>query len=266
MATEKPWSVLSVAEARAGLKAQPSADAGAEAIVSQEIADACARVTELLETACDRKFIMSPVATGFAEGEPHTLAQTHIIEQHDLRKAQTFIYVRHRPIRSLVRFTIRGTDQDLSGITGDPRAGLILFLYGSLDPWPVPSLGAGPGLNLRGAPVGNFDADFPDDWAARFGGRAGIRPGAGMAEVEYDGAWASTATIPGDLKEIAIEALARIWRTKERKSQGLTSVSTGLGVGTKFDQNWIPAEALALLKSQYGNLSASARDPMPVVA
>jgi hypothetical protein len=166
---------------------------------------------------------------------------TYYAEFHDLAVPQGFVYVRHRPIRS-VRVLKTGLPGslftfDAADYIFDADKGMVMLKRGAVNPgaWRPPGF-----------------IDFPEDYFVRGLGvktGAGFNPGVGSVYLEYQGGYASADTVPGSLKGAFIDIASRIYRTEENKSQGKAQeVAAGLSIATKFNQDYMSNEVREVLR------------------
>ena len=199
-----------------------------------QIAGIITRATDFLEREADRKFVLR-------DGND-------VVEDHDLANPQGFLQLRLYPVISLTSIFvgIDATDPiDVDNFVVDNDGGQILMKGASVTP-------PRPGVIFRP----NF-TDFPED-AWRLSGR--FFPGTvGGAKVTYRGGYATTATVDGALKLIALHVIALIYREIERKSQGKTSeVAQGLSIASKWQPDLLTRE-LNLRLQKFRNRSETAR-------
>jgi hypothetical protein len=221
------YSLLSLAEAKVALRVKgDSADA--------EITSLLRDVTEAIEEELGYR----PV-TG---ADP-------ITEAHDLANAQGYIYLRTRPVASITSVTLAdgstlapadwrlSAKEGLLSLTNAPVAPVVGS--GLLKPLPTPF------------------TNWPEEQWAR-GGKF-FKPGSDSATVVYVGGYTETSVVPGPIKSVAEEMLARRYRTRERKSQGVTSeIAQGLATATKYDPKAMTEDMKARLRP-YKTLTTTAR-------
>lgn len=220
------WSLLSLAEARAALRVKGDA-ADAELVVLLRI------VTEMIEDELGYR----PVT-----------AASPITEYHDLANPQGFIYLRTRPVVSVTSVLRAGAALATTDYVVSQREGQIA-LRGSLVA-PV----SGSGL-LK--PARTPFVDWPEEQWARGGLYFG--QGTDAATVVYVGGYTETSVVPGALKACAEEMLARRYRTRERKSQGVVSeIAQGFSTATKYDPKLMTEDIKARLRP-FKTLTTTAR-------
>lgn len=221
------YSLLSLAEAKLALRVKgDSADAEITALLN----DATEAVEEEL-------------------GYRPVTAADPITEYHDLANAQGYIYLRTRPVVSITSVTLAdGTVLAAADYRLSAKEGLL-----SLANAPVaPVVGSG----LLKPPSSPF-TNWPEDQWAR-GGRF-FKPGSDSATVVYVAGYTETSVVPGPIKAVAEEYLARRYRTRERKSQGVTSeIAQGLTTATKYDARTLTEDMKARLRP-YKTLTNTAR-------
>lgn len=223
------WSLLTLAEAKTALRTKGDfADAELVVLLRQ--------ITEMIEQEIGYR----PV-TG---GDP-------ITEVHDLANAQGFIYVRVRPVVSITSVTLRGSDDALESTSYRTNFKEGMISLGSGQVAPV----FGTGL-LR--PAATPFNDWPEESWARQGGLF-FRPGNDSATIVYVAGFSETSAVPGGLKAVAEEMLARRYRTRERKSQGVTSeIAQGFATATRYDPKVLTEDMKARLRP-FKTLSQTAR-------
>lgn len=161
-------------------------------------------------------------------------------EWHDLAVPQGYVYLRHKPIRAVrllqsglpgSMFTFEATDYVF-----DAEQGMVMLKRGAVNPgaWRPPGF-----------------IDFPEDYYTRgLGVRsgAGFNPGVGSVYVEYKGGYLDSDSVQPSLQGAFVDIASRIYRTEENKSQGLVQVvAQGVAVSTRFDPNYVSAEAAKIL-------------------
>jgi len=222
------YSLLSLAEAKTALRVKgDSADA--------EITALLRAVTEAIEEELGYR--------------PVTAADP-ITEYHDLANAQGYIYLRTRPATSITSVTLAdGTVLAASDYRLSSKEGLL-----SLANAPVtPVVGSGL-LKRTSSPF----TDWPEDAWARGLGKF-FKPGTDSATVVYVGGYTETSVVPGPIKAVAEEMLARRYRTRERKSQGVTSeIAQGLSTATKYDPKAMTEDMKSRLRP-FKTLTTTAR-------
>jgi hypothetical protein len=232
-----PWSLVTLEEAKIALRVRGDSQ-------DEEIVGILAEAAAIIEG----ELLFRPVAdVGDSEPEADT------DEYHDLANPQGFLYVMRRPIRSVTAVYLAGTQISGSDFIVDYSQGLITLMGASVTRPTGSRLGSGGyGLSLSGPFV-----NFPED-AWRFGSR--YFPATQTAgRVVYKGGWATTETVPETLKGIALDVIARIYRTRERKSQGVVSeIAQGFQLATKYDYKTLNEDLLRRLRS-YKTLSKTAR-------
>ena len=190
-----------------------------------EIASIITQTTEMLEREADRQFVLRDA--------------NDVTEWHDLANPQGFLQLRLFPAISVTSLFIgvestTPIDSDLFVVD---LAGAVIMMKGAtLNP-----VRPGPIL-LRGSGAGGFNAfDFPED-AWRLSGRF-FPASVGGARAVYKGGYTDTASVEGGLKQIAFDVLARRYRARERKSQGLTQqVAQGFTIASKWDPSLLTNE------------------------
>jgi len=223
------WSLLSLAEAKTALRVKgDSADPELVVLLRQ--------VTEMIEQEIGYR----PVTEGDA-----------ITEVHDLASAQGFLYLRVRPVLSVTSVTLRDSDTALAvdSYRVNYKEGMVSLGRGQTAPV------FGSGL-LRPSP-GPF-TDWPEESWARNGGLF-FRPGNDSATIVYSAGYSETSAVPGALKAVAEEVLARRYRTRERKSQGVTSeIAQGFATATRYDPKVLSEDMKARLRP-FKTLTQTAR-------
>jgi hypothetical protein len=196
--------------------------------------------TELIEDIAETQFVER--------------STTALAEIHDLAVPQGFLQLRRRPIIGTVAVVI-----------GDPGTTALLDTTYHVDAVGgqilLKASSANPRANRK--PPSMFEGnpnwiDFPEDYFSRYGIAFPAIPHS--AVVTYRGGYVNTAAVPGELKRVAGNILARWYREEERKSQGLTSeVAQGLTYATKFDNRLVNDEDRRYILAA-GNLSRTARE------
>lgn len=231
-----PWSLVTLQEAKIALRVRgDSAD--------EEITQILAEVASIIEDELEFR----PVAD-IGDSEPE--ADTD--EYHDLANPQGFIYLLRRPVRSVTAVYLAGTQLATTDYVLDSDQGMISLQGAAAAPPTGSRLSQGPLYLSRGYLTG-----FPEDlW------RLGVRyfPGTqGGARVQYKGGFSQTETVPYSMKSIALDVAARIYRTRERKSQGVVSeIAQGFQLATKFDPK-VLNEDLAQRLRQFKSFTRTAR-------
>lgn len=259
MATEAAYTIISLDEAKRAVRW-----VGTDTTREQELADLCDAITLAFERETSREFVPRILQAG-----PDTAL---IDEFHDLSAPQGFLQLRVFPVYSIAKvFMGQGSDEELDPdlyVFGDESGEIKLIgsTVTSLAPASVLSLGH------RGS-VSGWPTDFPED-AWRFGRRF-FPPEVGGARVQYvggyrnqaDGPWPGPTgmdLVPADLKLLASEVIAKAWRSRERKSEGMIQeVAQGFSIATKFDQSFLNSVGAALGQKErlkrFRNRSRTAR-------
>ncbi len=232
-----PWSILTLAEAKLALRVRGDA-------ADEEIVSLLAEVADIIEDELGFR----PVAD--IEG---TEPEADLDEYHDLANPQGFLYVRRRPVRSITTLYLDGTALGASDYVLDSKAGLITLVGATVTRMGGSLLGGGAHMPLAGPFV-----NFPEDvW--RLGSRY-FPAKQSAARVLYKGGWETTDTVPASLKSIAIDILARLYRTRERKSQGVMSeIAQGLATAQKYDPKAVSEDLRSRLRG-FATLTTTARE------
>lgn len=203
-----------------------------------ELAALITEVTDALEAEAGRQFVLRDA--------------NDVTEFHDLAVPQGFLQLRLFPVISVAGVYLGpdATDALDSSLYSIDTAGGVILMKGATAN--TPRTPSGPSLVARS---GFYD--FPED-AWRLSGRyfPGVVEG---AKVVYKGGYANTAAVDGGLRQIAYDVLARIYRERERKSQGKTQeVAQGFSIASKWDPAMLSKDVKERLQ-RYANRSATAR-------
>jgi hypothetical protein len=186
------YALVTLAETTTALKAAgSSADTELEGLIQL--------VTEEIEHSLGCQIV----------GTRSTGSDPDITENHDFEVSQGFLYSRRRPIRSVSSLALAGSALTVTtDYVYDSDSGLFT-LVGSSTAKPSSPLGGRSAFN-----------NWPED-AWRFASRwfSGITG----ATLVYKGGYAATTNVPGPLKLLALDMIARVYRERERKSQGMSS-------------------------------------------
>jgi len=228
-------SLLTADEAKAAIKLQ-SSDSG----IITRLESMLGWVAELIEQIAETQFVER--------------TDDPIVEVHDLAVPQGFLQLRRRPVIEPTTLTLSVGDPaslvDPSNYYVDGARGLIMLKGGAASA----RINRRPPSMFGGNPAW---IDFPEDYYSRGGMSFDGIPQS--ATVSYRGGFETTATVPGDLKRVASNVLARWWREEERKSQGLTSeIAQGFSFATKFVNQLVSDEDRRTIAAR-GNLSRTAR-------
>lgn len=229
-----PWSLLTLEETKIALRVRGDAQ-------DEEIISILSEVASLIEDELGFR----PVAD-IGDTEP----EVDTDEYHDLANPQGFIYTLKRPIRTVTAVYLGGSLIGSSDYVMDLTAGMITLMGSSVTPPSGSRLSHGFGLSQ---PFTGFPEDL---W--RFGGRY-FPATQSAARILYKGGWAATETVPASLKNIALDVAARIYRTRERKSQNVVSeIAQGFTLATKIDSKVFSEDIKARLR-YFVSLSKTAR-------
>lgn len=232
---------MTLEEAKAELRTEGT-------LLDTGLAICCGIATGLLESECNRHFFINHDWDPSGDTD-----EPYIVEGHDLDVRQSSIFVMHRPIRRLKSISIMGTTLGAETLVVDADAGMVAIKGRTTG---IVGLGREP------YPVGPFGPDFPEDYYQRLGG-GWFPAGNGLVEVQYLGGFAKTADVPGDLKHLCLDVLARIWRDQERKTQGITLQQTNLGMVSKYGDDFLPKYGARILMP-YRNVSRTAARRAPI--
>jgi hypothetical protein len=231
-----PWSLVSLDEAKVALRVRGDSQ-------DEEIISILSEVADVIEW----ELSFRPVAD---IGD--TLPEEDTDEYHDLANPQGFIYTLRRPVRSVTALYLGGALVSSSDYILDSAAGMVTLMGAKVTPPSGSRLGSSP-LYLGSGPFVNFPEDI---W--RFGSRY-FPATQSAARLVYKGGYAQTETVPPMLKGIALDVAARIYRTRERKSQGVVSeIAQGFQLATKYDMKTLSEDLMARLR-QFATLTKTAR-------
>ncbi len=231
-----PWSLVTLDELKIALRVRgDSAD--------EELTALAAEVADLVEREVGFRLVAD-----IGDSEP----EADVDEYHDLANPQGFLYVRRRPVRSVTSVYLGGTLISATDYVLDSKAGLISLMGAAVT---RPS-GSHLGVGYR--PLSSVFTDFPEDvW--RYGSRY-FPATQSAARVLYKGGWATTETVDSNLKGIVFEVAARIYRNRERKSQGVSSeIAQGFSTATKYDPKALNDDLRARLRP-FKTLTQTARE------
>jgi hypothetical protein len=231
-----PWSLVSLDEAKIALRIRGDSQ-------DEEIVEILAEVADIIEG----ELFYRPVAD---IGD--TLPEEDTDEYHDLANPQGFLYTLRRPIRTITSVYLAGALIGSSDYVIDRMAGMVTLMGAKTTPPSGSRLGSSP-LYLGSGPFVNFPEDI---W--RFGSRY-FPATQSSARILYKGGYAQTETVPPMLKGIALDVAARIYRTRERKSQGVVAeIAQGFQLATKYDMKTLNEDLLMRLRV-YATLTKTAR-------
>jgi hypothetical protein len=225
-----PWSILGLEETKSALRVRgDSADV--------ELAEIINATTDIVE----RFLEFRPVAD-LGLNAP----EDDIVEFHDLANPQGFIYSRRRPIRSVTKLMLRDTQMPNDAFVVDNFSGMVSLAGSSASPQRRILGGYLAGPSGVAAPIGPF-VSWPEDiW--RYQGRY-VPQGTSSAILYYKGGWANTYTVDPGLKAVAIDIAARIYRQRERKSQGVASeIAQGFALATKYEPKVVTEDVQSRLR------------------
>jgi len=221
-----PWSFVTLDEAKVALRIRGNS-------ADEEIVGILTEVASIIEGE-----LLYRAVNDVGDAAP----EADIDEYHDLANPQGFIYTLKRPLRSVTKLYMAGTEVPSSDYIFDTISGQITLMGSTVTRPSGSHLGQGGYYGLGG----RF-TDFPEDlW--RFGSRyfAAIQ---GSARVLYKGGFAATETVDPTLKGIALDIAARIYRTRERKSQGIISeIAQGFTMASKYDMKTLNEDILRRLR------------------
>lgn len=225
------YSLLSLEEARVALRVRgDSADA--------ELVLLLAQVADIVEEELGFRAVAD-----IGSSEP----EEDVDEYHDLANPQGFIYLRRRPIRTITSVYSSGSLVPPTNYVVDYKSGLVTFVGAMVTPVRRP---------LGGFIAGPF-VDWPEDsWRTQ---SVYFPAGSSAARALYKGGFADTASVVGGIKAVAIDILARLYQTRERKSQGVTSIVGPSGsLATKYDPRVISEDVRGRLRA-YATMTTTAR-------
>jgi len=211
---ESTYALVSVAECREELRVVSDEN-------DEDIGSIAKLVSEMIEEYIGRQVVSRSWAA----------VKT---EKHYLEVPQSYLYLRNRPLKAdPASIKVAGSAIDLTKLLFDWDAGRVVGIGG-----------------LRSHPLIPASAlpDFPEDYGFRFGQAFGsVR---GKIEVEYIAGYENTSKVSGSLKYAALQVVAALYRNRERKGQGMSSISSSVGTVSKFTLDAFSPEVEKMLKAE----------------
>jgi len=175
------------------------------------------------------------VVESLLERGPLIQPTTDRIEWHAPTERQSFLYTVERPIISITSIVESGVNIDVAKFYVDYPGGKITK---------TPAAGVGAGA------LAPFFVDFPEDYYLRYSAQMPpFAVGPHTTCITYRAGYADVTSVDLSLKMLALKAAVTLYRTAERKLQGVSSQSVAMGATTRFTEEMFNSQDLALART-----------------